>query len=171
MSLALKAGMKKFKLSQQLIDRAQKRADKLPLLNNSIRKGEGALVAYFGEEVAKHVLGGEIKDTYDYDLVYHNPCSGHFTVDVKTKERTVAPQLNYNCTVADFNPNQDCDEYVFVSVMKDLSYAWYLGKIDKSEFYQKARFYKEGDYDPESPPRKSFYFRADCYNIPIRELA
>ena len=47
---------------------------------------------------------------------------------------------------------------------------WYLGKIDKSEFYQKARFYKEGDYDPDSPPRKSFYFRADCYNIPIREL-
>ena len=57
--------MKKFKLSQQLIDRAQERADKLPLLNNSIRKGEGALVAYIGEEVAKHVLGGE-KNTPPY---------------------------------------------------------------------------------------------------------
>ena len=57
--------MRKFKLAQSLIDRAQARADKLPLLNNSIRKGEGALVAYIGEEIAKHVLGGEIKDTYD----------------------------------------------------------------------------------------------------------
>ena len=54
--------MKRFKLSEQLISRAQERADKLPLLNNSIRKGEGALVAYIGEEVVKHVLGGEIKD-------------------------------------------------------------------------------------------------------------
>jgi|TARA_B100000287_G_scaffold137547_1_gene129483 hypothetical protein len=162
--------MRPFKLSQQVIDRAQVRADKLPLLNNSIRKGEGALVAYIGEEVAKYVLGGEIKDTYDYDLVYHNPCSGHFTVDVKTKERTVPPRLNYNCTVADFNPNQDCDEYVFVSVMKDLSYAWYLGKIDKATFYQKAKFYKEGDYDPESPRTKSFYFKADCYNLPVSQL-
>jgi len=162
--------MKRFKLSEQLISRAQERADKLPLLNNSIRKGEGALVAYIGEEVAKHVLGGEIKDTYDYDLVYHNPCSGHFTVDVKTKERTVPPQLNYNCTVADFNPNQDCDEYAFISVMKDLSYAWYLGKIKKSEFYQKAKFYKKGDYDPESSYNRKFYFRADCYNVQAREL-
>ena len=33
--------MRKFKLAQSLIDRAQARADKLPLLNNSIRKGEG----------------------------------------------------------------------------------------------------------------------------------
>ena len=44
--------MRKFKLAQSLIDRAQSRADKLPLLNNSIRKGEGALVAYIGEEIA-----------------------------------------------------------------------------------------------------------------------
>ena len=121
--------MRPFKLSQQVIDRAQVRADKLPLLNNSIRKGEGALVAYIGEEVAKHVLGGEIKDTY-----------------------------------------QNCDEYAFVSVMKDLSYAWYLGKIDKATFYQKAKFYKEGDYDPESPRTKSFYFKADCYNLPVSQL-
>ena len=102
--------MRKFKITDTALDRAKARAAKLPLLNNSIRKGEGSLVAYIGEEVAKAVLGGEIEDTYDYDLVYHNPCSGKFTVDVKTKERTVEPRLNYNCTVADFNTKQKCDE-------------------------------------------------------------
>ena len=111
------------------------------------------------------VLQAEIKDTYDYDLKY-----GSKTVDVKTKERTVAPRDHYNCTVADFNTKQKCDEYAFISVLNDYSYAWYLGKISKQDFYERAKFYKEGDLDPESPRSKNFYFRADCYNIPIREL-
>ena len=162
--------MRKFKITNTALDRAKARAAKLPLLNNSIRKGEGSLVAYIGEEVAKAVLGGEIEDTYDYDLVYHNPCSGKFTVDVKTKERTVEPRLNYNCTVADFNTKQKCDEYAFISVLNDYSYAWYLGKISKQDFYERARFYKKGDLDPESPRSKNFYFRADCYNIPVSDL-
>ena len=157
--------MRKFKISKAAIERAQARADKLPLLNNSIRKGEGSLVAYIGEEVAKAVLGGEIEDTYDYDLRY-----GSKTVDVKTKERTVQPRPNYNCTVADFNTRQKCDEYAFVSVLSDLTYAWFLGKIEKKGFYEQASFYKEGELDPDSPPTKNFYFRADCYNIPIRNL-
>lgn len=157
--------MRKFKISKSALERAQARADKLPLLNNSIRRGEGSLVAYIGEEVVKAVLRGEIEDTYDYDVKY-----GSTTVDVKTKERTVAPRYNYNCTVADFNTRQKCDEYAFVSVLSDLTYAWYLGKIKKESFYEKAIFYKEGEFDPDSPPTKDFYFRADCYNIPISSL-
>ena len=157
--------MRKFKITKAALKRAQLRADKLPLLNNSIRKGEGSLVAYIGEEVAKAVLGGEIEDTYDYDLRY-----GSKTVDVKTKERTVPPRPNYNCTVADFNTKQGCDEYAFVSVLNDYSTAWYLGKISKKDFYKEAKFYKKGELDPDSPPSKDFYFKADCYNIPISKL-
>ena len=158
--------MKQFKISDNTLQRVKERAAKLPLLNNSIRSGKGTIVAYIGEEVVKRVLNGEIKDTYDYDIVYSN----NFKIDVKTKERTVAPRSNYNCTVADFNTKQDCDEYAFVSVLNDHSKAWYLGKISKTDFYKKAKFYKEGELDPDSPPSKNFYFRADCYNIPISEL-
>ena len=96
--------MKKFIISQNALRRARARAEKLPLLNNSIRRGEGSLVAYIGEEVAKNVLNGQIKDTYDYDIVYQDT-----KVDVKTKERTVAPKPYYECSVADFNTKQDCD--------------------------------------------------------------
>lgn len=161
MSFALKAGMKKFEISKTALDRVKTRAEKLPLLRNSIRKGEGKMVAYIGEEVVKKVLGGEIKDTYDYDIVY-----GQTKVDVKTKERTVAPRDHYECSVADFNTKQDCDEYAFVSVLSSLKMAWYLGKISKNKFYETATFHKKGEVDPDN----NFTFKADCYNIPIHKL-
>jgi len=158
--------MKKFKISSSTLLNIKDRAKTLPLLNNSIRGGEGTVVAYIGEEVVKRVLHGKIEDTYDYDVTYGDGTK----VDVKTKERTVPPRENYNCTVADFNTKQECDEYAFVSVLNDHSTAWYLGKISKKDFYKEAKFYKEGDLDPDSPPNAGFYFRADCYNIPISKL-
>ena len=154
--------MKKFIVSESAIQRVRARAEKLPLLNNSIRQGEGSLVAYIGEEVVKNVLKGEIQDTYDYDIVYQNT-----TVDVKTKERTVAPKPYYECSVADFNTKQDCDEYAFVSVLDTLEEAWYLGKISKPDFYTKAVFHRKGEVDPAN----NFTFKADCYNIPISLLS
>jgi hypothetical protein len=153
--------MRKFNISESAIMRAKDRAEKLPLLNNSIRSGEGGVVAYIGEEVAKHVLNAEIKDTYDYDLVYSGT-----KVDVKTKERTVAPKSYYECSVADFNTKQDCDEYAFVSVLNSLKQAWYLGKISKVDFYKNATFHKKGEVDPDN----NFTFKADCYNIAISQL-
>ena len=158
--------MKKFKISKKTLQRIKARAEKLPLLNNSIRKGEGAVVAYIGEAVVERVLSGKIEDTYDYDIVYGD----NVKVDVKTKERTVPPREHYNCTVADFNTKQECDEYAFVSVLNDHSTVWYLGKISKDDFYKEAKFYKEGELDPDSPPSTDFYFKADCYNIPISKL-
>ena len=76
--------MRKFNITESAITRAKGRAEKLPLLNNSIRSGEGGVVAYIGEEVAKHVLNAEIKDTYDYDLIYNGT-----KVDVKTKSEII----------------------------------------------------------------------------------
>ena len=153
--------MRKFNITDSALTRAKDRAQKLPLLNNSIRSGEGGVVAYIGEEVAKYVLNAEIKDTYDYDLVYSGT-----KVDVKTKERTVAPKSYYECSVADFNTKQDCDEYAFVSVLNSLKQAWYLGKISKLDFYKNATFHKKGEVDPDN----NFTFKADCYNIAISQL-
>jgi len=66
-------------------------------------------VGYIGEALVLHLEGGEIKDTYDYDLIDRNGVK----IDVKTKERKVVPRSNYNCTVADFNTKQKCDRYAF----------------------------------------------------------
>lgn len=154
--------MKKLKITKTALDRVRVRAEKLPLLKNSIRNGEGKIVAFIGEEVAKHVLKGRIENTYDYDVIY-----GQTKVDVKTKERTVAPRSFYECSVADFNTRQDCDEYAFVSVLDNLQEAWYLGKISKKKFYETATFHKKGEVDPAN----NFTFKADCYNIPIHKLS
>ena len=113
--------MKKFKISKEALNIAEARAEALPLLNNSIRKGEGAIVAYIGEAVVQRVLSGKVEDTYDYDIVYGD----NIKVDVKTKERTVVPKEHYNCTVADFNTEQECNEFANVSVLNDHSTAWY----------------------------------------------
>ena len=158
--------MKKFTISTATRKKAEERAADLPLLNNSIRKGEGALVAYIGEALVLHLEGGEIKDTYDYDVIDRNGVK----IDVKTKERKVAPLPHYNCTVAAYNIKQKCDRYAFVNVLKDMKTAWYLGSISKEEFFKKAVFRKKGEFDPDSPPTRDFYFTADCYNVPVSEL-
>jgi len=156
--------MKKFNISKKTLQKIKTRAEKLPLLNNSIRGGKGAVVAYIGEAVVERVLSGKIEDTHDYDVVYKN----NVKVEVKTKERTVPPEGYHNCTVAGFNTRQDCDEYAFVSVLNDHSAAWYLGKISKEKFYKKATFYEKGELEPGSNP--PYKFKASCYNVTVSEL-
>ena len=159
--------MKRFIVRESTLAKAKERADKLPLLNNSIRSGEGAIAAYIGEAVAHAMLGGRIADQYDYDIIYGE---NNTKIDVKTKVRTVPPQKHYFCSVADYNTTQQCDEYAFVSVLKDYTLAWWLGKISKDSFYKKALFYKKGDLDPFWDTGGKFYFRADCYNLEVSEL-
>jgi hypothetical protein len=108
---------------------ADNKAKEMGRLHNSITKGEGNLSGFIGEAVAQSVLGGELKNTYQYDLVLP---SGK-TVDVKTKRTTVKPKDYYDCSVAAFNTKQQCDYYCFVRVKEDLSVAWYLGVYDKHQ--------------------------------------
>ena len=110
----------KFTVSDATLKEAKRRFDNFPLIKNSIRQREGGLVGYIGEALILHLEGGQIKDTYDYDLIN----SKGVKIDVKTKERKVAPRGNYNCTVADFNTRQKCDRYSFVSVLDDYRTAW-----------------------------------------------
>ena len=155
--------MKKRTLSFETLKRVKERASQLPILKNSIRNGEGYVVGFIGEEVVKDVLNGEIKDTFDYDIIYN----GMTKVEVKTKEITVSPRSHFEFSVADCNSSQRCDEYAFVFVLKQMPYAWYAGKISKSDFYEAAVFHKKGEVDPAFP---NFVFKADCWNIAVSKL-
>jgi hypothetical protein len=62
---------------------------------------------------------------------------------------------------------QDCDAYVFVRILTDLSKAWILGGISKQSFYKKATLYRKGDVDSDN----GFMFKADCYNLKIDKLS
>ena len=87
-------------------------------------------------------------------------------VDVKTKQTSVAPLPDYDCSVANFNTKQACDTYAFVRVKNDLTVGWYLGCMDKKEYFEKAVFMKKGDVDASN----NYTVRADCYNLKIKQL-
>lgn len=152
--------------SDELVEEAQARADELGSLNNSIRAGAGNFVGILGEMAFAREYGFTYAPTYDYDVI----TSGGKKLDVKTKERTVASIDSYLATVADFNTKQECDGYVFLSIFENedgLYVVEVMGWMPKDEFYQEAKFYREGDRDPGG---NGWNFKADCYNIQYGQL-
>lgn len=148
-------------ITEGMIRDAKDKSDEMGRLRNSITRGEGNLAGFIGELVALKIIGGQILNTYDYDLVSKHGVK----VDVKTKRTTVKPKPFYNCSVADYNTKQACDYYCFVRVMTDNSKAWFLGVYPKDKFYVDATFNRKGE--PDGP---NFKFTADCYNLQISKL-
>jgi len=152
------------KIPKIFIIRAERLAEELGALRNSIKKGEGNVYGFLGELLVQREFGGELKNTYDYDLITNKG----FTVDVKTKIIRTAPRPDYYCNVPDYNTEQKCDFYFFTRIMEDFSCGWLLGWIKKEEFFKLAKFRKKGEIDPMSD--YGWRFRADCYNILINQL-
>ena len=65
-------------------------------------------------------------------------------IDVKTKRCNTKPLPNYDCSVALHGTKQDCDAYVFVRILTDLTKAWILGGISKHNFYKKPLCTEKG---------------------------
>ena len=155
--------MVEIQITDEMLIKARRKAIDLGQLNNSIERGDGNLVGFLGELVAQKVLGGRVKNTYEYDLVLKDGTK----IDVKTKKTSVAPKDYYDCSIANYNTKQDCDEYCFVRVKNTLDKAWVLGRISKEEYFKKARFLKKGDQDGDN----GYTVKADCWNLQISELA
>ena len=141
---------------------ASKRSAEMGKLNNSIEAGGGNVAGFLGEIAACRVYGGEIKHTYQYDLILPD---GR-TADVKTKRTSTPPKDYYDCSVADFNTRQGCDIYIFCRVHYDKTRAWVLGHYDKKKYIEDARFLRRGEQDGDN----GFIVRADCYNMAINQL-
>ena len=138
--------MQEIKITQDMLDKARRRAKELGVLNNSISKGKGNVAGMLGEEIVLKILGGTLKRSYDYDIVLPDGT----TTDVKTKLTTVAPLPSYSCSVSAFNIRQKCDKYTFVRIKKDLTTGWFLGSIDKLNFFYEAHFVEKGAYDGDN---------------------
>ena len=154
--------MLEVEITDQMILDARRKSAEMGFLRKSILSGAGNLAGFIGEFVAQSILGGEIKNTYEYDLVLEN---GE-RVDVKTKQTSVEPKPEYDCSISSESKIQDCDKYAFVRVKNDLSVAWFLGVIKKKDFFKKAKEFKKGDIDPSN----NYTVRANCWNIKISEL-
>jgi hypothetical protein len=144
------------------IENAKRQAVAMGRLNKSITKGQGNVAGFLGEIVFADIIGASQNNTYEYDVVM----SDGSTVDVKTKRTTVAPQPHYDCSVAALNTRQKCDYYAFMRVKNDYSKAWFLGMIRKDTYFDKSRFLKKGEIDPDN----NFTVKSDCYNLSISDL-
>ena len=154
--------MKEIPITYNMLLKSREKAKELGIINNSIEQGEGALVGFIGEYLAQEVLGGKIVNTYEYDLILKNGIK----VDVKTKKTRFAPKDYYECSIANYNTKQECDQYCFVRVKDSLDIGWFLGYIPKEEFFKKARFLKKGERDGDN----GFIVKANCWNLKIKEL-
>lgn len=149
-------------VTDEMLLEARAKASEMGKLRNSITSGAGNIAGFIGEAIAQKILGGELKNTYDYDLVLPDGK----TVDVKTKQTSVKPLESYDCSIAAFNTKQDCDYYCFVRVKNDLTVGWYLGVYCKLLYMKEAVFMKKGMIDPSN----GYVVKSDCYNIKINQL-
>lgn len=151
-------------ITDEMKNKALAKAEEMGKLRNSITSGDGNLAGFIGEEVANSLIGGEVTNTYDYDIVKDGR-----KYDVKTKRCTSPPKKYYDCSVAAFNTKQRCDEYVFVrieNVNGKWGRAWVLGAYPKENYFKDARFLKKGNRDGNN----GFIVKADCYNMRIDQL-
>lgn len=149
-------------ITPTMLVEARDKAAEMGKLHNSIMNGAGNIAGFIGESIAQQVLGGKLENTYDYDLVLDNGT----TVDVKTKQTSVAPLETYDCSIAALNTKQKCDYYCFVRVKNTFTVGWYLGVYDKQQYMEDAVFMKKGDVDSSN----GYVVRSDCYNLKISKL-
>ncbi len=107
--------MIKVDITDRMLILARKKAVEMGTLQNSIMRGAGNFAGFLGEFIVHGVLGGEINNTHDYDIILDD---GR-TIDVKTKQTTVEPELHYDCSISAFNTKQACDLYVFARIKKN----------------------------------------------------
>ena len=133
--------MKEVDISDDLIKIARKKSKKLGVVQKSITHGEGNVAGFIGEHLAQSVYGGEMINTFKYDLVLPDGRR----IDVKTKRTGVKPKTDYDCTVTDFQIDYDCDGYIFVRVLRNYEKGWVLGSISKEDFKKKSTFHEKGE--------------------------
>ena len=153
-------------IDEEMTSRAKKRAKSLGALNNSIRKGEGNLCGFLGEEIVlKAFPESRCTDSYNNDIRLFKK----LTLEVKTKDRTVRPQPFYECSVAKYNDSQESKLYVFCSLYRfagKYTKGWILGCMTPQGYKKRATSMKVGDMDPSN----GMVFKADCHNLPISKL-
>jgi hypothetical protein len=154
---------------------AQRIADSLPLLKNTMRGPQANEVGCMGKLVAMRYLEMCGIDHTKRDKSYHSIQTARGLCNVKTKERSVPPQEHYECTVQKtLQKAQSPDWFIFVSLQKQkgikgckrFTRGWILGVIKSSEFYSQARLIEphkaEGD--------NGWSAKIPCYNLPVSSL-
>lgn len=171
--------MQSYKITEKLLAIAQQRLNKTPVFDGSHRGADANQVGILGELVVEQWLEENaiyFKDerestTHDYSL------SNGKTFDVKTKDRTVQPQSNYDCSVPMYNHHhQRPDYYIFVSLQRDklnktndlsrFHTAHIVGGMNMLQLEQRGIVWKAGETDSANGTT----FWTDCINVSVAQL-
>ncbi len=149
-------------ITKKMYDRARKAGDKIGVLPNSIRKGQGNTVGKIGEEMFnKFYPDNDWPDTTQFDFtLVRNDCL--LRIEMKAKEHGPykKPELDYEGSVTWSEKAQDCDIYYFSRVHKDTRVGWLCGWMWKEEFFKQCFLIKKGERFPNG-----FVCSQDCWNI------
>ena len=148
-----------------MIERAERRAREMGILNKSFMKGRGNVVGFLGEEIVLAALpGSRLADDYNYDIEWEGA-----RFEVKTKRTTASPLPYYMCSVSDHNTLQDTNNYIFCRVLSQngmFTKGWVLGYIAKGDFFRRARFMRKGEKEGDN----GYIVKNDCWSVRIDEL-
>lgn len=113
---------------------------------------ESRFAGYLGEEMLEEFMSGLTRENCkDYDFVRWKGTPMQYTIDVKTKRRKVTPADRWSVHINEYGNHQQCETYVFVSLLKADTKSgwrgWIIGWMDKKEYWDRARVVKEGDIE------------------------
>lgn len=159
-------------------ERAEQILEDLPIWTGSHRGEAANQVGVLGEVVVREQLklrGIPTKPVFttSHDLELPN----ERRVEVKTKDRTVPPRPDYECSVPKYNhEHQDVDYYIFVSLQRPreredaaldrFQVAHIVGVANRSMMQKLGVDRETGETDP----RNGTTFWTACRNIYVRDL-
>jgi hypothetical protein len=157
---------------------AEKRVASLPIYKNSHRGVKANQVGVMGELLAEIWFTSNGIDYYDEKCTqYDYRLSNNETIDVKTKDRTVKPRANFDCSIPLYNhAHQKPDYYLYISLIRSkqdntsdirrYKGAYIMGASDQHMLVQQGVTWKKDQVDPSNGTK----FWTDCINIKQNEL-
>ena len=167
-------------LSEMHWDKAIERAEGLPIYEGSHRGAKANEVGCLGE-IVMEIFFKEHDIAYKDDRVstqHDYVIKEKYTLDVKTKDRTVPPRSYYDCSVPLYNhEHQRPDYYYFVSLFRDKKYvnandirrfkeAFICGGKDLQSLEKEGKQWEAGETDPSN----NTTFWTACINIRMDKL-
>lgn len=165
---------------QHLLEEADRRAREEGELQYTMRglraQQAGKLGELIGEEHLQRCnVSYEPHFTTEYDVVFLNGQESE-KLEFKTKERTVAPREEYDCTAPAYNKDfQVVDRYMFISLVSTdrksedinrFTRGFILGSIHKEAFEQSSKLWTTADTDWSNGWKPT----VDCWNVLVRDL-
>jgi hypothetical protein len=157
---------KKVRITQEMVDRASKRAAKIPNTINTFMNFERHKVGFIGEEIFMKAFP-MAQESFGNNVYYYDYILGKRKVEIKTKMCTTIPSVDYECSIYNYF-EQDPDFYFFTRVIKkngSYPYGWLLGYISAKKFKDINYYVPKGEMQ-----NNGFRTRTDTWNIKIGQL-